>query len=56
MAKSNKQAQADFKARKKALKLVRKDLWHHPLDWDEIKAFADAKTDRRRLIDECKEK
>jgi len=28
-----------------------KELWCRPMDWNEIKAFADSKANRRELID-----
>ena len=51
MTKPNKQAVADHRKRREAQGLKRKELYCHPMDWNEIKAFADSKANRRELID-----
>jgi len=43
MAKSNTETQADFKERKRAQGLVRKEIWCKPSQWPAIQAFCQKK-------------
>jgi len=56
MPKTNKQIQRDFKARKNKAGLKRHEIRCYDMDWPAIQAFANAKTDKRELINSVDDK